>query len=92
MATERDKLYDVQIKTQEVAGIMHKNIDTVIQRGENIDRLQEKSEDLELHATKFKKLTTAVKNKFCCENAKLWGFIIGFVILAIGIILLIALV
>ncbi len=53
---------EVQQQVDEVIGIMHTNIDKVIQRGEKLDNLQNKTEELQQGALSFKKTSTAVSN------------------------------
>jgi vesicle-associated membrane protein 4 len=53
----------VQKEVQEVIGIMHTNIDKVVQRGEKLESLQNKTEELQQGALSFKKTSTQVKNQ-----------------------------
>lgn len=44
--TQADKLLKVEKELQEVTGIMKKNLEDLMKRGENIDMLMAKSKDL----------------------------------------------
>lgn len=48
-------LEEVQLKIDEVKDVMKDNIIKVAERGEKIEVLADKSEDLSQHATRFKK-------------------------------------
>lgn len=67
---------------QEIKGIMARNIELVLDRGEKIEILVTKSEQMEEHAFKFSKRATKLKRHFCCVNAK-------YTILGILIVLII---
>jgi hypothetical protein len=52
---EADKLTKIQKDLDAIKEIMHKNIDEVLQRGENLDSLMEKSDDLSMTSVQFYK-------------------------------------
>jgi vesicle-associated membrane protein 4 len=58
-----NKTNEVQQQVDEVIGIMHTNIDKVVQRGEKLDTLQNKTEELQNGALSFKKTSVEVKNE-----------------------------
>eukprot|EP00474_Spongospora_subterranea_P009691 CRZ10149.1 hypothetical protein [Spongospora subterranea] len=62
---EADKLAQVQKNLDEVKTVMHKNIEEILKRGETIDSLMAKSEDLSGMSVAFYK--TAKKNNQCCS-------------------------
>eukprot|EP00923_Selenidium_pygospionis_P029450 GHVN01052547.1.p2 GENE.GHVN01052547.1~~GHVN01052547.1.p2 ORF type:complete len:201 (+),score=31.74 GHVN01052547.1:3543-4145(+) len=62
---EADKLLKVQNELDEVKDVMLKNIDDLFQRGETLDSLMDKSEDLSAASTQFYR--TAKKNNQCCS-------------------------
>lgn len=59
-----DKLTKIQKDLDDIKDIMHKNIDEVLKRGENLDSLMEKSEDLSTSSVQFAK--KARKMNGCC--------------------------
>jgi vesicle-associated membrane protein 7 len=83
---EADKLNRVKNQVEEVKTIMTQNIDSVLQRGERIELLVDKSEDLSANASRFKKGSTALKRAMWWKNVKLTLLIlliVGLVILFI---------
>lgn len=73
-------------KLSETTDILKQNIDIAIQRGEQLENLQDKSLELVNNAFKFKKLSKNLKYKFCKENIKI---ICGILILLIFITLIV---
>ena len=53
---------EVQQQVNEVIGIMNTNIEKVVQRGEKLNSLQSKTEELQQGALSFKKTSNDVKN------------------------------
>jgi len=62
---QADKLTRIQKNLDEIKDIMHKNIDDVLKRGETIDTLMEKSQDLSTVSRQFYK--KAQKTNQCCK-------------------------
>merc|ERR1711879_613025 len=62
---EADKIMKIQQNLEEVKGVMHKNIDEVLKRGETLDNLMAKSDDLSAVSHGFYK--KAKKNNQCCK-------------------------
>mmetsp|Transcript_2823 Transcript_2823/g.3190 ORF Transcript_2823/g.3190 Transcript_2823/m.3190 type:complete len:113 (-) Transcript_2823:73-411(-) len=62
---EADKLLKVQMELDEVKDVMLKNIDDLLQRGETLDSLMQRSSDLS--ATSLEFYRTAKKNNQCCQ-------------------------
>ena len=62
---EADKLTKIQKDLDDIKDIMHKNIDEVLKRGENLDSLMDKSNDLSATSVQFFK--KAKKNNACCK-------------------------
>ena len=56
------KTAEVQNDLQEVIGIMQSNVEKVIERGEKIETLQNKTEELQQGALSFKKTSSAVQS------------------------------
>jgi len=82
-----DKVKQVQAQVEEVKGIMHQNIEKVIERGDKIENLQEKTDELQNSAQQFKKSTTKLKRQMWWKNMKL-NLIIAFIVIAILLILI----
>ncbi|KAF4532601.1 hypothetical protein B566_EDAN017464 [Ephemera danica] len=62
---EADAMTKIQEELEETKIIMHSTIEAVLQRGEKLDDLVSKSEDLTLHAKEFYKI--ARKTNSCCN-------------------------
>jgi len=60
-----DKLMQIQKNLDDIKDIMHKNIEEVLKRGETLDSLMEKSEDLSATSVTFYK--KAKKQNQCCK-------------------------
>eukprot|EP00030_Apusomonadida_sp_AF-17_P000774 a176328_409.p1 GENE.a176328_409~~a176328_409.p1 ORF type:complete len:237 (-),score=97.20 a176328_409:78-749(-) len=73
-----DKLASVQAQIADVKGIMVENIEKVLQRGERIELLVEKTDTLNAQAATFKKKSTQLKRAMWWKNMRLW-LIIGLV-------------
>lgn len=59
----------------EVKSVMVQNIEKVLERGEKIDRLVVKTEDLDNQAVRFKKSSTVLKRAMWWRNAKLMAIL-----------------
>jgi synaptobrevin family protein YKT6 len=62
---EADKVLKIQQTVEEIKTIMHRNIDDILKRGETLDALMEKSNDLSATSVDFFK--TAKKQNQCCK-------------------------
>ncbi|KAH8556901.1 hypothetical protein BGW37DRAFT_474707 [Umbelopsis sp. PMI_123] len=77
----------VQQQVDEVVNIMQDNIDKVMQRGERLDDLRGKTEDLQATAGHFRRGANQVRKRMWWKDLK-WKIIIGVTILVIlGIII-----
>lgn len=56
-------------------GLVFKSIDSIIERGDNIEELKEKTEQLEVESIEFKKCGTKVKRGFAWDKYKVPIFI-----------------
>ncbi|KAG1322760.1 hypothetical protein G6F62_010061 [Rhizopus arrhizus] len=81
------KTTQVQRQVDEVVGIMQENIDKVMQRGERLDDLRGKTEDLQATAGHFRRGANQVRKRMWWKDLK-WKIIIAVTILVIlGIII-----
>ncbi|XP_043358981.1 LOW QUALITY PROTEIN: vesicle-associated membrane protein 8 [Dermochelys coriacea] len=87
MATDRVK--NLQSEVEGVKNIMSQNVERILARGENLDHLRNKTEDLEATSEHFKTTSQKVARKYWWKNIKMIAIIC--VIVAIIIILLIIL-
>ena len=65
-----DKIARVQDQIRQVTSVMHENIEKVAQRGETLDVLVKKSQNLNEQAGKFERQSTALKKEMRCRNWK----------------------
>ncbi|KAI7895698.1 synaptobrevin-domain-containing protein, partial [Mucor mucedo] len=86
-AAGNNKTTRVQQQVDEVVGIMQENIDKVMQRGERLDDLRGKTEDLQATAGHFRRGANQVRKRMWWKDLK-WKIIIAVTILVIlGIII-----
>jgi len=77
-----DKFSEIRTNLQDVKEQMVDNLDQVIQRGEKIDLLVDKSEELEVHAIRFNKSSRQLKWYMCRQNVK-WTMVAILVVVLI---------
>ena len=75
------KMANLQQQIDSAHAIMHKNIELILERDENIESLQDKSSNLEQAALVFRKKAKEQKRKMLWRNAKN-GFVLGTLITA----------
>ncbi|KAI8823169.1 synaptobrevin [Fimicolochytrium jonesii] len=85
------KTGQVQNQVDEVVGIMQDNINKVMQRGEQLDTLQNKTDDLQNSSLQFKRGANRVRKQMWWKDMKM-KLIIGGVIAAIIIIIVVTVV
>ena len=78
-----DKIIKVQSDIDDVKNVMVQNIEKVLERGEKIELLVEKTEAMNDQAMNFKKSSTSLKRAMWWKNIKLW-----IIVIIIGIVLL----
>ncbi|XP_028773450.1 putative vesicle-associated membrane protein 726 [Neltuma alba] len=77
---EISKLAKVKAQVSEVKGVMMENIEKVLDRGEKIELLVDKTENLRSQAQDFKTQGTKVKRKMWIQNMKMKLIVFGIVI------------
>ena len=82
-ADDPDKIQQVNDQVEELKGIMVRNIDQITSRGEQLELLIDKTEDLSANSVSFKKTSTGLARSMRWKNIKL-----TLVIVVIGIIVL----
>lgn len=66
-----EKTTQIKAQIEEVKGVMSDNIKTAKARGENLESLQDKVEDLEAGAGQFSKNSAKVKKNLWYKNMKM---------------------
>eukprot|EP01059_Diplonema_ambulator_P002457 TRINITY_DN12093_c0_g1_i1.p1 TRINITY_DN12093_c0_g1~~TRINITY_DN12093_c0_g1_i1.p1 ORF type:complete len:220 (+),score=87.35 TRINITY_DN12093_c0_g1_i1:82-741(+) len=87
---DNDQIKTIQNQMDEVKDIMSKNIEAVIDRGEKIENLVQKSIELDTEAGQFRKGSKSLKNKMRWRNIRLILIIVFVVLILLLIILMIA--
>ncbi|KAF9916873.1 hypothetical protein FBU30_001111 [Linnemannia zychae] len=77
---EADRIKQVQGEIEQVKDVMVQNIERVLERGERIELLVDKTDNLNQQAFAFKKRTTALKRTMWWKNTKLTILLIFVVI------------
>ncbi|XP_061822321.1 vesicle-associated membrane protein 8 [Nerophis lumbriciformis] len=81
------KLDQVQGQVNEVKVILRDNIDKVLERGDRLDDLIGKTDDLQASADSFQRTSTQVARKYWWKNIKMM-IIIGVVVLVVLILII----
>ncbi|XP_029390466.1 vesicle-associated membrane protein 7 isoform X3 [Mus pahari] len=84
--TSLDKVMETQAQVDELKGIMVRNIDLVAQRGERLELLIDKTENLVDSSVTFKTTSRNLARAMCMKNIKLTIIIIIVSIVFIYII------
>lgn len=84
-----DNLSKLQSQVDEVKGVMTQNIEKVLERGERLDDLMNKTTDLEASSATFKKTARRVSRKMWWKNTKMT---IILVVVALTVLLVIILI
>ncbi|XP_023834358.1 condensin complex subunit 2 isoform X1 [Salvelinus sp. IW2-2015] len=87
---EQDKVRTLQSQVEGVKDIMTQNVDRILARGERLDDLMGKSEDLQAGAEDFKHTSQKVARSYWWKNMKLWVVIVVIVLVIILIIVLLS--
>ncbi|XP_022955035.1 vesicle-associated membrane protein 721-like [Cucurbita moschata] len=85
---EISKLAKVKAQVSEVKGVMMENIEKVLDRGEKIELLVDKTENLHNQAQDFKTSGTKIRRKMWLQNMKIKLIVLGILIALILIIVL----
>ncbi|XP_059989244.1 vesicle-associated membrane protein 4 isoform X3 [Lagenorhynchus albirostris] len=72
-----EKIKHVQNQVDEVIDVMQENITKVIERGERLDELQDKSESLSDNATAFSNRSKQLRRQMWWRGCKKSGFFIS---------------
>ncbi|PNW84188.1 hypothetical protein CHLRE_04g224800v5 [Chlamydomonas reinhardtii] len=87
---EFSKVAAVQKKVDEAKAVMVDNIDAVLKRGEKLEQIQEKTEDLMAEADRFRDGAVRVKRKLWWQNCKMKIVVaLAVILLAVVIFLLV---
>ncbi|KAI3826645.1 hypothetical protein L1987_00695 [Smallanthus sonchifolius] len=85
---EIDKIAKVKAQVSEVKGVMMENIEKVLDRGEKIELLVDKTDNLRNQANDFKKQGTKMKRKMWIQNMKIKLIVASIVIVLILMVII----
>ncbi|KAB2601660.1 vesicle-associated membrane protein 721-like [Pyrus ussuriensis x Pyrus communis] len=85
---EISKLAKVKAQVSEVKGVMMENIEKVLDRGEKIELLVDKTENLHQQAQDFRTVGTKMRRKMWLQNMKVKLIVLGILIALILIIIM----
>ena len=85
--SSNDALRQLESKVEDVTGIMRKNIDKAIHRGETLNDLNERSEYLADSSTEFRQSATKLKRRLFWKSIKRWAIVIIILLVIVGIII-----
>lgn len=85
-----DRVRNLQSEVEGVKNIMTQNVERILARGENLDHLRNKTEDLEATSEHFKTTSQKVARKFWWKNVKMIVIICVVVFIIILFIVLFA--
>lgn len=85
---EISKLAKVKAQVSEVRGVMMENIEKVLDRGEKIELLVDKTENLRSQAQDFRQQGTKIRRKMWWENMKIKLIVMGIIIAILLMIIL----
>lgn len=86
-SSQDSRVKEVRIKVNEVMDVLRENIDLAIQRGEDLDDIERKTEKLRDDSLKFQNGSRSLRQRYCRQNYICYGIIA--ILLFICIILLI---
>jgi hypothetical protein len=84
-----NKIAEIQSGVDSLKVDMKKNITKMVESVDNVNELQNKSEQLKLETEDYKKTSVEIRKLTWWQNCKLWVIIIGIVLLIVLIIVLI---
>src|SRR5437764_268454 len=89
MATSsNEKINQIKKDVNETTQIMKNNIDIVVKRGENLNELENKTKELAIESSIFRRKAKDLKKYMCMQNAKTTAIIVCVIMIIIGIIIL----
>lgn len=81
----------LQSQVEEVKGVMTQNIEKVIERGDRLDDLMDKTEELEASAANFQRTSRKISKRYWWRNKKMTIIIVCVSIVVVVVIVLIIL-
>jgi hypothetical protein len=89
-AGQGDRVSQIHNQVEDVKRIMLDNVEKVIERGERLDDLLSKTENLESHSSIFRQGAHDIRVRVRCKNIKMWLVIGGLVSAVLTVAVLVA--
>ncbi|XP_070621578.1 vesicle-associated membrane protein 8 [Erythrolamprus reginae] len=83
-----DRVKNLQNEVEGVKNIMTQNVERILARGENLDHLRNKTEDLEATSEHFKTTSQKVARKYWWKNIKMIAIICVIAVIILILIIL----
>ncbi|CAL2039351.1 unnamed protein product [Caenorhabditis brenneri] len=84
---QQEKMQNLRNQVDSVKAVMVDNVERILERGERLDNIERRTEQLNATSANFKFTARKVQRKFCMLNAK-WTIILAIVILVVFTVLL----
>lgn len=81
MTETKSKIKQVETQIEEVKYVISENMNSALSRGIQLEDIDKKSLELQVHAEFFKSKSQSVRRKTCLANAKFW--ILGLIVCAV---------
>ncbi|RNA35065.1 vesicle-associated membrane 7-like [Brachionus plicatilis] len=85
-STSDTQFTNLQSQVNDVKDVMKTNIDKVLQRGDRLDDLVDKTTDLEANAVQFTTVSKKIKRKMWWQNLKMKIILVCVILVIIAII------
>ncbi|PAV65574.1 hypothetical protein WR25_12277 [Diploscapter pachys] len=88
--TQDTRIKELRAQVDDVKQVMAANVEAILERGERLDSIQRRTDELNANSANFKMTARRVQRKMCMMNAK-WtivSVVVGLIILAIIILLI----
>ncbi|GBM52523.1 Vesicle-associated membrane protein 714 [Araneus ventricosus] len=85
-----DGIGRVKKQVEEVMTVMSNNIEKVVDRGERLESLLDKTNELEVSSTQFHSTAKKVRRHMWCKNFKMWIVLISIAAIIVTLIILLA--
>jgi len=86
---EVDNMAELHGQVEDVKGVMNQNIEKILERGENLEQLQERTTQLNLNADRFQSQAVRLRRKMWWQNQKVVISLVVVSLLIVGIVSLI---
>ncbi|XP_068230560.1 vesicle-associated membrane protein 3-like [Palaemon carinicauda] len=87
-AAASSKLEATQRQVNEVVGIMKTNVERIIEREENLSKLDQRANDLSMSASQFQTTSSRLKRKYWWKNLKMM-LILGVIAVVVIVLIII---